>query len=650
MSQVAQIKKDIAKMIDAGAPESDIDAYIAANDLTVDDLNRTSVGQDIGAAVKGLALGAGKMALGAIQAKDEALGAPDFVGKIYKNIGSSLENESIENKKRNPVIGTVSELAPSLPIMIGMGASLPAMVGGSAILSAMSPKTNPETVQQSEGTAFERALRPAGEASSALVGAAGIDPQSRLGMGAQGALFGAASYGAGKGLGKAGQAANKGAKALTRGLTKIDQEAIKTLTESGIDPTLYLTTNSKALMGISDTMRKLPLIGGRLDDTAERAITKLTSNVDDAAARLGTATDKIEGGQAIQSGLNKFTDRTGKTIASNYQKVDDLIPPNTPAVTQNLQDFSNQYVGNASANPLAASVAEGDVLGLSRAAQKTTEVPYETLKKVRSKVGEKSGRMDAPSEYKQIYGALSKDMEATAQGVSPEAAQAASRANNYYRAVTQRSEKLKRFFAQNQDGTYIMPPEKAAQASRSELALLKKTIPRADFDDYVSSVVRKLGEAPAGVQNATGDVFSPNTFLTSYNKLMQSKKADVMFDSATKTQLDRAAKVAERFKQMGKQANVSNTTNSAAQVGAFYTLFVKPAKALTAASAGYGFERLLTSPKMLKVINDYAYKPVVKSNKVRGEFSSRLLQAAGQDADLQQIAQEYVGSLNGEAE
>jgi len=495
--QIQKIKSDVAKMIDAGAPESDIDAYLDAHDLTPDDLNKTSLPQKIGAGLKGLALGAGKMALGAMQAKDEALGAPEFVGDVYKNIGSSLENESIENKKRNPVIGTVSELAPQLPIMIGMGTSLPAMAGGSAILSAMSPKTNPDTVQPSEGTAFERALRPLGEASSALVNAAGIDPQSRLGMGAQGALFGAASYGAGKVLGKGGQVANKGAKALTRGLTKIDQEAIKTLTESGIDPTLYMTTNSKALMGISDTMRKLPLVGGRLDDVAERAVAKLTSNVDDTAARLGTATDKIEGGQAIQRGLGQFKERTGDVINKNYAKVDELIPPNTPAQMSNLSNVAEQYSGKASASPLAAQIAEPDVLRLSQAVKQTPEANYGALKDIRSKVGEKSGRMDAPSEYKQIYGALSEDMAATAKGVSPEAAQAASRANNYFRAVTQRSEKLKSFFAQNKDSTYIMAPEKAAQASRQDLALLKKTIPRADFDDYVSSVVRKLGDSAA---------------------------------------------------------------------------------------------------------------------------------------------------------
>jgi hypothetical protein len=253
--------------------------------------------------------------------------------------------------------------------------------------------------------------------------------------------------------------------------------------------------------------------------------------------------------------------------------------------------------------------------------------------------------MDAPAAYKQLYGAASEDMRATAQAVSPEAAQAAARANNYYRAVTQRNEKLARFFDQNKDGTFVMSPEKATQATRSELQLLKKSIPKADFNDYTSSVVRKLGEAPAGAQNATGDIFSPNTFLTNFTKLKQSGKADVLFDKSTAIELNKAAKVAERFRMLGKAANASNTTNTAIAAGSMFGIITKPIKTAAMLAPAYAMERLLTSPKALSVINDYAYKPVIKNAKLRGEFSAKLLQAAGQDAELYDAATKYLESM-----
>ncbi len=670
MNQVEQVRGDISKMIDMGAPMSDVDSYVEAHGLTANDFGPSTTEKvvqgvaDLGNAER---VGLGKLGTGIIQYGAEKIGNKDLIDST-KRVATDLENQSINNKKSSPVLGTIGEIAPQIGAVSGLGFSLPALALGSAALQFLSPEANQEDVQPYEGTAFERALKPVGEATSSLVQLAGIDPNSRAGRGAQGAIMGAGSYGLGKGGSTLVKYGNQGAKATVRGLTKIDQDAIKTLQDSGIDPTLHLTSNSHVLKSVSNSMQKLPLIGNRLERQSGDAVNQLESNVNNTAGNLGTASDAIEGGAALQRGLKQFETQTGDMIDRNYATADNLIPGETPADTTNLQNLSKNYQTKTNQTPLSKAVSEPEINKVTNAALESTgakqvstglvdangaaitraeqpSVPYSTMKNVRSKVGEKSRRIDAPSEYKQLYGALSEDMSATAKGISPDAAQAASRANNYYRAVMQRSEKLARFFNKNQDGTFVMAPEKVAAATRQELQLLKKSIPKADFDNYTSSVVRKMGEAPAGAQNATGEVFSPNTFLTNYSKLSQSGKADVMFNKQTAIELNRAAKVADRFRLLSKTDNAGNTTNSAIAAGALYNLLVRPVASVTLGVPAYGFERLLTSPKMLKVINDYAYRPVVKNAKIGGEFSAKLYQAAGQDIDSQNEAKKYIEAL-----
>lgn len=668
MNQVEQVRGDIAKMIDMGAPMSDVDAYVSAHGLTPDDF-APSTASEIGSGAKALGegayLGLGKLGTGIIQAGATIADNKPLV-ESTKRVATNLTNQSNKNKEKNPVLGTAGELAPQLGVVAPLGFSLPAITGGSAILSALSPNAN--KTDPTEGTALERLMQPVGEGVSSIVSAAGIDPSSLTGKALSGAVMGAGSYGMGKSLGPVARGANNATKATVRGLTRINPEAVTALEQSGINPTLQFASDSPVLRSVSNSMQKLPLVGNRLESEIESAIRKLTSNVDDVGKPLGEASDAIEGGQAIQRGIDQFNERTGKMITKNYEQVDNLIPEGTAARTDNIQKFSKNYREKTNTTPLDRAVSEGEVNKVTNAAIDATSpskintgildaegksifrvenpnVPYSSLKNTRSKIGEKAGRMDSPGEYKQMYGALSKDMQATAKGVSPEAAQAASRANNYYRAVTQRSEKLKTFFAQNQDGTFVMAPERAAAASRADLALLKKSIPKEDFNNYTSSVVRKMGEATPGAQNATGDIFSPNTFLTNYTKLKQSGKASVLFNKQTAAELERAAQVADRFRQLGKTANTSNTANSALSTGAMVGIFLKPVATATIGIPAYGFERLLTSPKALKVINDYAYRPVMKNAKLRGEFSTKLLQAAGQDAQTQEAAKNYLKEL-----
>jgi hypothetical protein len=679
MNQVEQVRSDIAKMMDMGAPMSDVDAYVAAHGLTPQDFN-PSVGESMAQGAEGLwegaKLGAGKLATGVIQSKTEYSGddpatkqKADDLQKSLKFIATNLQNSSNDNKSKNPITGTIGELAPQMAVVAPFGVSLPALALGSAGLGYYSPETDPEKLIPYEGTAFERALAPVGEGVSKIVEMAGINPDSRGGRAAAGGIMGTGAYGVGKGTSALASLGNKGGKAAVRGLTKVDQAAVQALKDSGIEPTLHLTSDSFATRSIANSLEKLPLVGNRLSNSAESALNKLSGNIDDTANVLGTASNAIEGGGALQKGLRKYEQQTGDISTRNYNAVDSLIPPQTPAVTTNLQKFGSNYLDKFSDAPnIGSAIKEAPVTGVSNAILKDTapsiikspilgangqaitsvkqpQVSYNTIKNARSSLGEKAGRMDAPSEYKQLYGAASEDMKATAQGVSPDAAQAASRANNYYRALTQRNEKLKRFFTQYQDGTFRMSPEKAAEASRAELQLLKRSIPREEFNDYASSVIRKLGDTPSGVKDATGDVFSANTFFTKYDELKKSGRTEVLFDATHRAELDKAADVAARFRKLSKASNPSGTAYAGMAGGSIAGLVFAPTTTLTLGAAAYGMSRILTSPKMLKVINNYAYRPVIKNAKIRGEFSAKLLQAAGQDADLQEQAKQYVESL-----
>lgn len=617
--------------------------------------NNKDIGQQIldsnAALYKGAGTGVANLGLGLIK----AFGNED--PQAIKEAATNVRNYGNENIRQHPIAGTIGEILPQAAVVAPLGASLPALAAGGAGLGYLTPDVNQEEVKPAE-TALTRLLQPIAAVPQGILKYTGVNPESGGGKALSGGIMGLLMGQTGKDIGKVlGEGVkvpfinkqvpgvNAIAKKAIRGVTKVNPEAVAAYEGVGMQPSLLTTTDNSLIQRGSNVLKNVPFAGGVIEKRLGNDVGQLANVVENKAAGLGSATDKLEGGLALQKGINTSLKRSEGIANKLYNTRDALIPAETPAVTENLINFANAIKQKAGANPLAARSVEKPVLQDVQAILSTKEAPYGSLTAFRSKIGEKAGRMDAPSEFKQMYGAASEDMLQTANKVSPEAAKAAERANNFYRGISQRKDSLSRFVAKDAEGNFKLAPEQATKASRAELAQLKRSIPREDFNNYAASELRQLGRASDGVQNAAENVFSPSTFLTKWVDL--GKKRAVLFGENTPLtqELNKAATVAERIKGLNKTANTSNSSNNAVLTGALAGLFYATKKVAGLTGAGYMGAKLLTSPKVLKVINNYAYRPVITNPAVFGDFAARLSQAAGQDPELKQELQKYLENL-----
>lgn len=155
-------------------------------------------------------------------------------------------------------------------------------------------------------------------------------------------------------------------------------------------------------------------------------------------------------------------------------------------------------------------------------------LPYQALKELRSKVGKQVGatfltRDAAHAEWKKLYSALSRDMEAAA--TTPEAKKAFARANNYYRLREQRLDSIAKI-VQKEGG-----PEAAYQAmftgarnGATPLRRVMDSLPAQVRADVSASFLQRMGRASKANQNAAGDAFSMETFLSNWADISPEAK------------------------------------------------------------------------------------------------------------------------------
>ena len=180
-----------------------------------------------------------------------------------------------------------------------------------------------------------------------------------------------------------------------------------------------------------------------------------------------------------------------------------------------------------------------------------------------------------------------------------------------------------------------------ARQSTTQLAQIRKSLPKDDFDTFRATLIGNLGRARAGAQNAEGDVFSPSTFLTNYNKIAPSARKVVFGD--VEPELQKLAKTVEMAKDAEKQFNTSRTAqalSTQAMVAGVASLLVSPATVIGLYVANKGGAAILTNKTFLKALNAAAKNDMGPLQRLAGgegfiaaEASTILRTLAAQEAN-----------------
>lgn len=507
---------------------------------------------------------------------------PGAIGALVDRAGGSIHDWT------RGLFGLKPDAAPPEPVSTP-GANI--MTKGADVFGLPKPETTPERIGSAAVSALPSAvLTPgapllgglsaaAGGATSQTVKEAGGSPLQQT---LAGLLVGGAPA--------ITSLAASGGRALTRDAgataTRIaDAEA------SGVPLTAGQATDSRTLQAIEGASSKV-WGGGAIKKAAEDQSTALSGRVNDIVDRLSGGGDVSPSGAGavINKGASQAVANMKAAEQAAYDKVDSLVPPETPVSVSNalaaLDKLAKPTAGaeattGALISPKIAALRENLV---ADAEKNGGQIPYSAVKELRSAVGANIDHGFAPSDpstngaFKQVYKALSGDMEAGASAVSPQAKQAAADASSLYKTNVGKREFLDTIVdkAGGPEAVY----QAAINGTKNGATKISGVMGALDSGQQNlvrATVLDRLGKAPAGMQNAAGDSFNPSTFLTGWAKLAPEAK-DALFGASGTPKSLRAG--------LDSLSNTMSTIRNS-------TVFKNPSGTAEAAGHGYGLLAIL---------------------------------------------------------
>lgn len=489
-------------------------------------------------------------------------------GRSYRQVASDFADEL---GMRAPQTGTERVLSDVGEALTGTGLTLG--IGGA--LNALRPAAASVTDRVGRFLTAQPGLQAVSTATGS--GASGT---VRERGGTQGQQLAAGLLG-GLSPGVAGAGAGAAVRGVVRGRDGAQmQRTIEDFAALGATPSVGQASGNRLLQGAENLLAGGPTSAGVMNRFAERQADSIGQGLQRRADSLSRNASAERAGRAIERGVDTFAGNTNATKRALYWQADQFIPEQTPVQLQNTwREVVDLTTPTAGATATSSALIQPTILRLREnlaadLAAGGGNIPYSALKRIRSDIGEaisNSSPLNPTSdirELRRLYAALSRDMEAAAQAQGPEAVRSARRANNYTRAVADRLEQVRRVVDKNGG------PERVFNAVMSgtrdggtTLRAVMQSLPKEGQQALTAAVIRRMGLATPGAQDAAGDAFSAATFLTNWNRVSPEAKR-ALFDRhgpAFSRDMDRIARVADNIKQGSRVfANPSGTANRAA--------------------------------------------------------------------------------------
>lgn len=546
------------------------------------------------------------------------------------------------------VLGDVGEALAGTGLTMGIGGGVNALAnlgrGGAAPVAnrlgtLLTAQPGLQTVSAATGAGASSSTREAGgsEGEQLLAGLAG-----GLGPGVAGAGGAAALRGAVRGR-SGEQMRNRLA----------DFEAL------GTTPSVGQASGNRLVQGLENVLSGGPTSAGVMTNFAERQADDIGRGLQDMAGGISRSPSAERAGRAIERGVDTFNNNVGATRRALYWQADQYIPDNTPTPMRNTVRTATDLT---TPDPLAPETT-GNLIQPGIAALRENleadlaanggNLTYSALRRIRSEIGERIGGaspLNPPADIRELnrlYGALSEDMREAARSQGPQAVAAANRANNYTRASAERLDAMRRV-VEKAGG-----PEKVYSAVMSgtrdggtTLRSVMQSLPPDGQRAVTAAVIRRMGMANPGMQDAAGEAFSAQTFLRKWNDVSPEARR-ALFDRygpRFTRDVDRIANVAENIRDGSRVfANPSGTANRAAAmtygaalVGSLFTGGTAPLALGGVLSNGAA--RVLTNPNAVRWLSNITTLP-------QGSVPAALaaMRAAGErdgDEDLVELADE----------
>lgn len=401
---------------------------------------------------------------------------------------------------------------------------------------------------------------------------------------------------------RAGDALSAGVKSAVAGSVPEAQRLIAAFNRLGITPPAAAVSGSKATQTVAKGLESSPFSADVMQKQAELVVGQTKAAVDVIVSQIGQAQTKQGAGGTIKSAAVAAAERFGFRQEQLYDDAFNLIGADTPVAVNAVTALRAELRADLARAPqslgrvLEPAIRELDALVDDAAG---VGIPFDALRQVRTAVGKDlaapmlSGSTGAQNEtMKRIYGALTEDLSAAARTAGPDAAQALATADRYTRMFMSTSaktlDKIAKFDADERAFDFAMS---AARDGGTGLARLRRNFQPEEWDTVAASVLNRLGMARPGAQDATGEAFSVNTFLTNWNRLAPEAK-QALFGGKRYADLapalDDLVQVVSSLKDVEKLTNTSNTGRAMVTLMTLGTLGSSVGAAMTGSVSGAG--------------------------------------------------------------
>lgn len=568
--------------------------------------------------------------------RDAAAGLADRMGLPKPQMG------------RERVLSDVGEALTGAGLTMGAGGLL---AGGGRVAASGAP-TGAQRVGQflSAQPVSQVASTAAGAGSAGIVRENGGGTGAQLAAGLAGAMVPGAAGALLPGIRSQGTipaTSNALARLALRGKDPARvQQAMGDFAAAGTTPSVGQATGNRAVQAMETLVGNVPGGAGRMERFGQQQARDVSARMDDMATNLsprgGTATPQ-QVGQSIVGGIegpNGFMDRFRGQSNQLYGKLDATIPSGTLVRANNATAYlAQQAAPIPGAGATSALLSNPKLAGIREALEADLAagngvIPYEALARIRSRVGEMIGDAglvpDIPTrQLRALYGSLSEDMRAAAQAAGPDATKAFNRANNHFKFGMSRLEKVEHVIDKSGGPEKVYAAAfSGTQHGATTLRAVMQSLDKNAQRELTASFIRRMGRANSNQQNAAGDVFSMETFLTNWDKVSPEAKR-TLFDRhgpMFTASMDKISRAAERVRDGSRVfRNTSGTARQTAllQAGgtailagqqaatgnvtaAIYTILGSAGSALTANRMA----RLLTNPKAVMWLAASTDKPM----------------------------------------
>ncbi len=356
------------------------------------------------------------------------------------------------------------------------------------------------------------------------------------------------------------------------------QRNINDFTQAGATPSVGQAAGTRRSQALESVLARLPGGGGPLARQAQKTAQALGKSAQDLSARLARSPEPDVAGRTIRGGIEDFVNRFRNTADQLYNRLDNYLPEQQliPATntTQALMQLTAPIPGARNLSGILSNPKIAEIYQAFKADVQNGALPYLAMKNLRSQVGRLLSTSELhtgmpKAEIKRIYGALSQDIGQAARDAGQEASNAFNRADAYYRSGIQRIDDQLQPLVKKANPEDIFKAATQGADGATRIRAVKRSLTPDQWNVVTGALLRRLGKARPGAQNEVQEVFSPETFLTNWNRLSPVAKSELFSGSRKldqyRSNIEAIAKAASRIREGSRV--LANPSGTAAQMG-----------------------------------------------------------------------------------